>query len=109
MANTATVKNQNPKVVPTLIPGRITLEILYQWERACKEYFRVKHITVAKQVESILLQLQDLHVADWAEVNEGVLMALKFPEFMARLWNEFLKRDWDRKIKLLMLVLKQGD
>ena len=109
MTNIATVKNQNPKVVPTLTPGRMTLEVLHQWERACKEYFRVRHVTVGKQVESVLLRLQDLHIADWAEANESDLVALKFPEFMTRLWNKFLERDWDRKIKLLMLASKQGE
>ena len=41
----ATVKDQNPKVAPTLTQGKITPEILYQWERLCKEYFRVKAIS----------------------------------------------------------------
>ena len=109
MTNIATVENQNPKVAPTLTLGRMTPEVLHQWERACKEYFRVRHVTVGKQVESVLSQLQDLHIADWAEVNESDLVALKFPEFMTRLRNEFLKRDWDRKIKLSMLASKQGE
>ena len=104
-----TVENQNAKVTPTLTLGRITLEVLHQWERACKEYFRTKHVTVGKQVESVLLRLQDLHVADWAEANESDLIALKFPEFMAKLRNKFLERDWDRKIKLLMLASRQGE
>ena len=56
MLNTATVKSSNPKVPPTLTAGRVTLEVLHQWERACKEYFRVKGITQKKKVESILSQ-----------------------------------------------------
>ena len=109
MPNTATVESSNPKVPPTLTAGRVTPEVLHQWERACKEYFRVKGVTQKKKVESVLSRLRDLHIADWAEANEANLVQLDFSEFMERLRGQVLEKDWDRKIKLAMLASKQGD
>ena len=62
-----------------------------------------------KKVESILSRLQDLHIADWAEANEAALVQLDFSEFMEKLQGQVLKKDWDQKIKLAMLMSKQGD
>ena len=107
MSSVATVECPSPKVPPTLTPGKITPEVLHRWEKACKEYFRVKHVAVGKQVESILSRLQDLRIADWAEANEATLTALRFPDFMERLQGEALEKDWDRKIKLSILASKQ--
>ena len=109
MPNTATVESSSPKVPPTLGAGRVTPEVLHQWERACKEYFRVKGVAQKKKVESVLSRLQDLHIADWAEANEAALVQLDFPEFMEKLRGQALEKDWDRKIKLAMLASKQGD
>ena len=53
--------------------------------------------------------MQDLHIADWAEANEAALVQLDFSEFMEKLRGQALEKDWDQKIKLAMLVSKQGD
>ena len=109
MLNTATVESSNPKVAPTLTPGKVTPEILHQWERACKEYFRVKGVAQNKKVESILSRLQDLCIADWAEANKATLITLDFLDFIEKLRGEVLEKDWNQKIKLSMLASKQGD
>ena len=108
MPQLATVEDANPKIAPTLMPGKITPEILHRWEKSCKEYFRIKNIAESKKVESILSRLQDLRIADWAEANETILKVLEFSEFMDRLKERALEKDWDRKIKLSMLWSKQG-
>ena len=105
----ATIDDHNPKVPPTLTPGRVTPEVLLRWERACKEYFRVKSIPEKKKVESILSRLQDVRTADWAEANEAVLKELSFSNFMEKLRAETLEKGWDRKIKLSILASKQGE
>ena len=109
MSSAASVESHNPKIAPTLTPGKVTPEVLHQWERACKEFFRIKGIAKENQVESVLSRLQDLRTADWVEANEAVLTALAFPDFMERLRGEVLERDWDRKIKLSVLASKQGE
>ena len=108
MPQLATVEDVNPKVAPTLTPGKITPKILHRWEKSCKEYFRIKGIAESKKVESILSCLQDLRIADWAEANEAILKVLEFSEFMDRLKERALEKDWDHKIKLSMLWSKQG-
>ena len=108
MPQFATVEDVNPKVAPTLTPGKITPEILHRWEKLCKEYFRIKSIAESKKVESILSRLQDLRIADWAEANEAILKVLEFSEFMDWLKKRALEKDWDCKIKLSMLWSKQG-
>ena len=109
MSGTASVEDQNPKVAPVLTLGKVTPEILHRWERACKEYFRVKSVSEKKKVESVLSRLQDFRIADWAEANEGMLRALDFAAFMVKLREEVLEKDWDRKIKLSILASKQGE
>jgi hypothetical protein len=66
MSNYATVEKGNPKVAPALTPEKIMPEILHRWERVCKEYFRVEGVTEKKKVKSILPQLEDLRIANWA-------------------------------------------
>lgn len=105
----ASVEDRNPKMAPTLTPGKIIPETLLRWERACKEFFRVKRIDENKKVESILSRLQDVRIANWAEANEATLKALEFPAFMEKLRERALEKDWDRKIKLSILALKQGE
>ena len=107
--STATVEDHNPKIAPTLTPGLVTPEVLHRWEKACKEYFRVKGITEKKKVESVLSRLQDIRIADWVEANEGTLRSLDFAQFMAKLRAETLEKDWDRKIKLSILASKQEE
>ena len=51
----------------------------------------------------------DFRIADWVEANEAQLKALDFLTFMGKLQAEALKKDWDRKIKLEILALKQGE
>ena len=109
MPNVATVEARNPKVPPTLTAGKITPEALHRWERACKDHFRVKHVAENQQVESVLFRLEDLQLSNWIEANETVLTALKFPDFMDRLRDQVLEKDWDRKIKLSILDFKQGE
>ena len=81
----ATVEDSNTKIAPTLNPGRITPEVLNQWERACLEYFRVKDVPDEKQVRAILSRLKDLYIADWAQANEETLIGLDFTAFMVKL------------------------
>ena len=85
MSSVATVKGQNPKIAPILTAGRVTPEVLHQWERACKEHFRIKHVDKDKQVESVLSRIQDFRTADWIEANEAILVALPFSGFMEKL------------------------
>ena len=109
MSSLATVEDSNPKVAPTLTPGKVTPEVLHRWERSCKEYFRQKNITDKKKVESILSRLLDFRIADWVEANEAQLKGLDFLTFMGKLRAEALEKDWDRKIKLEILASKQGE
>ena len=44
--------------------GKVTPEVLYQWERVGREFFRIKGIAKENQVESILSRLQDLRTTD---------------------------------------------
>ena len=108
MSALATVEASNPKRAPTLTPGKITPELLHQWERACKEFFRIKNIADDKKVESVLSRLQDQGIADWAEANEAMLKDLEFPEFMKRVRKQALEHDWDRKVMLTIIESRQG-
>ena len=109
MPTSGTVEDRDSRVAPALPPGTITPELLYRWERSCKEFFRVKNVSKTKQVESVIWQLKDLRIAHWAEVNEMALIDLDFAAFMEKLRGEALEKDWDRKIRLAMLASKQGE
>jgi hypothetical protein len=85
MSSLTPVEDSNLKMAPILMIRKITPEILHQWERACKEFFRVKNIPDEKKVESILSRLKDFCIADWTEANEARLKALKFTDFMEEL------------------------
>ena len=109
MSSFAVVEAQNPKVPPTLLPSKVTPEILHRWERACKEFFRTKHIVEDTQVELVLYQLEDIDIVEWAEADEAALVALTFMDFMDKLREQVLEKDWDWNLKLSILSLKQGE
>ena len=109
MSNLATIDSLNPKIAPTLSQGKITPEVLHRWERACKEFFRVKGMKDERKVESVLSRIEDLRLADWIEAHEEELRVLTFPAFMEKLRDEALEVDWDRKIKLALLASKQRE
>ena len=73
MPTLAAVKDGNPRVAPTLTPGRVTPQGLLRRERFCKEYFRVKNVADTKKV---LSRLRDFRIAVWAEDNEAMLKEL---------------------------------
>ena len=62
-----------------------------------------------KQVESVLVGLQDFHIAGWARANAAELKTLKFSEFMEKLCEETLEENWDRAIMLEIHDSKQRE
>ena len=105
----ATVEVRNPKVPPALTPGKVTPEILYRWERSCKEHFRAENVAEEEKVKSVLFRLQDLRIGCWVDDNETTLKALDFATFMNKLREEVLRKGWDREIKLAIQRSRQGE
>ena len=109
MSNVAVVDAQNPKVPPTLTPGKVTPKILHGWQWACKEYFGTKCVAEDAQVESVLYQLEDMDIVERVEADEAALISLPFTGLMVKLREQVLEKDWNWNLKLLILGLKQGE
>jgi hypothetical protein len=59
----ASVEQANAKLPPSLTSGTISPEILYQWERAALNFFRVKSIPAAERVINVIYELKDPRMA----------------------------------------------
>jgi hypothetical protein len=78
----AAVEQANAKVPPSLTSGSLSPEILYQWERAANNFFRVKGVPKTDQVISVIYELKDPHIAAWTTAGGVRLETLTFAEFM---------------------------
>jgi hypothetical protein len=97
------------KTLPVLRPGDITPDLARRFEIACKNYFADKGVKDEDQVRRVLnTSFQDNRFLHWIECNRDDLEKLKFAEFMTTFRDEWLERDWARKLDSKLRVMRQN-
>ena len=93
---------------PVLTAGKLSPELLRQFENACRSYFRTKeNLDPAEYVLRIAGGLQDPMIADWYWVGHEHLDEMSFDEFMRELRGKWLSKDWEQDIRRRVLGTKQ--
>jgi hypothetical protein len=98
-SNIVKCQHADPKRIPLLTPGEISLMVMRQWEMACMDFFRSnKKIEVEDRVAAVLPGLQDLRARDWVATHGDRLAGLSFSVFIKELQHEFLPEGWDDEL-----------
>jgi hypothetical protein len=104
----AQVVHENPRFPPVLTVGDITPDVMKQWERACRSFFKSKDIEANDQVRRVCYGMKDTRISDWYLVDKERIDALKFDEYMIEMRANWLKMGWEGKVRKKILSSHQG-
>ncbi|KAH9829347.1 uncharacterized protein C8Q71DRAFT_718361, partial [Rhodofomes roseus] len=109
VATLARLEHHGSSKAPTLHPGELTAEILCDFEDACANFFNrhKKKIEEADQTSAILGELLDFRIRDWIACDRSTIEALPFKNFMQKLREQFLDKDWAATLHTEILHSRQ--
>jgi len=94
---------------PMLSAGNISLEVMRQFENACRSFFRNKEGLKSKDyIARIAGGLQDPLISDWYWTAHEVFDVLSFNDFMKEFRLKWLPNDWEQDICCRVLGTKQA-
>jgi hypothetical protein len=93
---------------PVITAGKLTPDLLFNFENGAFLYFSYKELAENKQVSCITGRLQDGQVQTWYRLNCVVIDAGGFTDFMKMVHTNWLDTRWEQDIKLLILTSSQG-
>ncbi|KIM88511.1 hypothetical protein PILCRDRAFT_26727, partial [Piloderma croceum F 1598] len=93
---------------PVIMPGKLTPDLLFDFENGAYSYFSFKDIKVEKEVSKVAGGLQDGRVQTWYRLNRAAVDAAGFPAFMATVRESWLEPGWEQDVKLTILASHQG-
>jgi hypothetical protein len=103
----ATVIQTSATKPPTLTAGKLTPEIVREFEECCISYFDAKlEIEPKDYVRRIGGSLHDRVIADWYGTNRVRFCAMAFEDFISELKNKWLPDDWQGDIRRRILGAK---
>ncbi|KAF8234220.1 hypothetical protein L208DRAFT_1262803, partial [Tricholoma matsutake] len=85
----------SPSSAPILSAGRLTVNVICQFENACRCYFLMKGVDAADPVGKIIYNFESTTVQSWINPDEVQLISLQFPEFLVMLKKKFLPHTWE--------------
>ena len=99
LANTllATVKHNVVNQPPVVSPGELVPHLIYDLKQYCENYF-VNTKTLIPEDKKVIHMFQDPLIHDWITSSHQHLSTLWFPDFINKLWAEFLPQDWEDKV-----------
>jgi hypothetical protein len=95
--------------LPVITPGKLTLDLLFDFENGDYSYFSFKDVKTEKEVSKVTGGLQDAHVQTWYRLNRVAIDAAGFPAFMKHVRDSWLEPGWEQDVKLSILVSHQGN
>jgi len=93
---------------PVIMPGRLTPDLLFDFENGAYSYFSFKDIKVKKEVSKVAGGLQDGRIQTWYRLNRVAVDAVGFPAFMVHVRKSWLEPGWEQNVKLVILASHQG-
>jgi len=80
---------------PILSAGHLTVNVMRQFNNACRHYFSMKDVATNNHVGKIIYNFKSTSVQLWIMAEEAQLIALPFPDFLVRLKKKFLPQTWE--------------
>jgi hypothetical protein len=93
---------------PVITPGRLTPDLLFDFENGAYSYFSFKDIKAEREVSKVAGGLQDGRIQTWYRLNRVAVDAAGFPAFMAHVRESWLEPGWEQNVKLIILASHQG-
>jgi hypothetical protein len=93
---------------PVITPGRLTPDLLFNFENRVYSYISFKDIKAEKEVSKVTGSLQDGRIQTWYKLNCVAVDATGFPTFMAHVRESWLEPGWEQNVKLVILASHQG-
>jgi hypothetical protein len=94
----AEVHQHSPNTAPVLSPGRLMIQVLRQFENACRRYFSMKDIAEDERMGKILYNFESAAVQSWVMANEERLTTITFAAFLIKFKKKFLARLWEEEL-----------
>ncbi|KAF9455867.1 hypothetical protein BDZ94DRAFT_1355150 [Collybia nuda] len=94
----AKIQQTLPSHAPILTSGRITPNILEEFETACLRFFKHKKIEEEDKVSMVIYNLLSPGMVSWVKVKSAHLCSLSWAEFMAEFKHKWLPRGWEHEI-----------
>ncbi|KIM79855.1 hypothetical protein PILCRDRAFT_10032 [Piloderma croceum F 1598] len=92
---------------PIITSGKLTPELLADFENGCFAYFAWKDVAKDQQVMKIAWWLQDMRMQVWYRTNCDRINAASFPAFMALVRAQWLPAGWEHNVRCLILSSSQ--
>ena len=108
-SSTASVIHTSIKQVPILTSGKLTPDVILQWDIACDRYFGERVIAEDSMVVKASAGFQDVAVTDWYRVNRDKLNALSWAEFLNAFRKRWLPRNWVAVTEARILSSRQRE
>ncbi|KAH9931400.1 hypothetical protein B0H21DRAFT_699847, partial [Amylocystis lapponica] len=105
----ATVVHTSTKHVPLLTPGKITPQVLHNWEHACRQYFKEKDIADVKKVAKVTGGLQDELMRDWYYNDSDTFDGMSWANFVSAMKARWLPKGWVDKTVTQLLRSRQTE
>jgi hypothetical protein len=93
---------------PVVTAGKLTPDLLFNFENGAYSYFLHKELAADKQVPCVAGGLQDGRVQTWYWLNCAEVDTAGFAKFMKLVRANWLNPGWEQDIKLLILTSSQG-
>ena len=93
---------------PVVTAGKLTLDLLFDFENGAFSYFAYKDLPENKRVFRVAGGLQDARVQTWYRLNRTAIDAAGFANFMTTVRANWLDPGWEQEVKLLILSSSQG-
>ena len=94
---------------PVITPGKLTPDLLFNFENGTYSYFSFKDVKPEKEVSKVAGGLQDGRVQTWYRLNRAVADSAGFAAFMKSVRENWLEPGWEQEVKLLILGSAQGN
>ena len=93
---------------PAITPGRLTPNLLFDFENGAYSYFSFKDIKAEKEVLKVAGGLQDGRIQTWYRLNRAAVDAAGLSAFMAHVRESWLEPGWEQNVKLVILASHQS-
>ncbi|KIM80694.1 hypothetical protein PILCRDRAFT_9497 [Piloderma croceum F 1598] len=94
---------------PIITPGKLTPELLFDFENGAYSYFSFKDMKTKMEVPKVTGSLQDGRIQTWYRLNRVAVDAAGFPAFMKHICNAWLEPGWEQDVKLAILMSHQNN
>ena len=94
--------------LPIVTPGKLTPDLLFDFENGAYSYFSFKEVKPEKEVAKVAVGLQDGRIQMWYHLNHAAIDSAGFTSFMKSVHDNWLEPGWEQEVKLLILGTTQS-